>query len=1024
MTVSYRGGAQSRPGTAYVGKCLQAASVSKASIPPRLIKFQFNIYQSYILEFGDAYMRVIVDGAYVTETPQNITAINQALPGRVTVPGHGYANGDWVYIAGVNGMSQINFQTFIISNVTANTFTLLDIFGDIVSTVNFDAYTSGGQTARIYTNKTSPYAAVDLPYLKTVQSADVMSICCVNQQTGAEYPPYDLTRVSASNWTFTKVSFASTIAAPATCTAAASVTTAGTATQYAYCVTAVDPVTGNESIASPIANVTNSVNIAVTAGSITITWATVPGASKYNIYKAPPSYATAVPIGSAFGYAGSSFGNQFVDTNITQDMAVTPPLHLDPFSPSAVLGVNITAGGAAYVQASTTVTISTATGSEAILIPIIVGGQLVAIVVQNAGRGYLPTDTVNIVSGVGSGASATLVLAPADGTYPSVVSYFQQRRVYASTLNNPDTYFMSQTGSYKNFDSSNPPVDADSIIGTPWGTQVNGIQWLQPMPGGLLAATGEDVWQISGINGVGSPVTPAQQAAQAQESNGFSPTVKPLKINYDILYVSSFSSTVYDLVYNFWNNIYAGTDVSVLSNHLFESFNITQWAWAKQPFKVVWATRNDGKFLSLTFLKEQEVVAWARHDTNGLVVGNEVATEPPVNAPYFIVQRYIVGKQQWAYFVERMDNRLWEDPDDVWCVDCGLALGQNAPNATITASQAVGAGNITGGYIAEGGQNYVAPSAQIIDPLGTGSGGSVTFTLTGGVITGFSFVAGQNYSPGTYVTISDATGSDAVFVIAISQNVFFNTSVAVFTPANVGDVIRMGGGIATVTQYLSTTQVVASITTPVKQVIPNDPYNLPVPHNPGEWTITTPVTTITNLGHLEGMQVSALADGVVVAGGSEPTMTVVNGSITLPNPATSVKVGLGYICQYQTLYPEIPGKDTIQGRRKRVAGSTFRLQQTRGATGGCDQPVASTFDSQPEFPWENMQDIPDFTFVNQPGAMMPLWTGDRHIPLQGAWYNHNGFEPAPAFVAVQQTNPLPLTVLAVIPSIEVADDVR
>jgi hypothetical protein len=57
------------------------------------------------------------------------------------------------------------------------------------------AYVSGGTFARIYTNKQSPYAAVDLPYLKVVQSADVMSLCCVNQATGTEYPPYDLTRL-------------------------------------------------------------------------------------------------------------------------------------------------------------------------------------------------------------------------------------------------------------------------------------------------------------------------------------------------------------------------------------------------------------------------------------------------------------------------------------------------------------------------------------------------------------------------------------------------------------------------------------------------------------------------------------------------------------------------------------------------------------------------------------------------------------------------------------------------------------
>src|SRR5882724_1637401 len=61
MVVSYKGGMFSRAGTAYVGPCKQPASAS--SFPPRNIEFTFNIFQSYILEFGDNYMCVVANGA-------------------------------------------------------------------------------------------------------------------------------------------------------------------------------------------------------------------------------------------------------------------------------------------------------------------------------------------------------------------------------------------------------------------------------------------------------------------------------------------------------------------------------------------------------------------------------------------------------------------------------------------------------------------------------------------------------------------------------------------------------------------------------------------------------------------------------------------------------------------------------------------------------------------------------------------------------------------------------------------------
>ena len=1020
MFANYRGGSSSRAGLAYCGKCRQAASAF--STPPRAIRFQFNVFQSYILEFGDGYMSVAANGGYVTETALAVTAATQANPCELTVPGNSFAAGDQVYASGIGGMTQLNGDTFIVAEA-GTSFTLQDIFGIPVNSLDYGAFTSGGAVARLYANLSSPYAAIDLPYLKIVQSADVMSLCCVNQQTGTEYPPVDLQRLAAANWNFETLTFASAIAAPAGVTATATVAGSAPYTQYAYVVTAVDSATGEESVASDVAYITESVDIAATAGSHIIGWSPVPGADQYNIYQAPASYDTAVPIGSNFGYVGFALGTQFVNTNITPDFATTPPLHDNPFARGAVLEVDVTAeGNGSYTQATVGYTVNSATGSGFIGTPIIVNGYLVGFLVQNTGVGFVDGDSIAITdSGGGAGGTVSLVVGPESGTYPSVPNYFQQRRAYAGTLNNPDTYWLSQTGAYLNFDAATPPIDSDAIIGTPWGEQVNGIQWLQSMPGGLLAATGLDTWQVSGTSGAGSLITPAQQSAVAQESNGYSATVQPLKIGYDILFPGATTTAVYDLVYNFWNNIYAGTEISVPSSHLFDNFQIVSWAWARHPFRLVWVTRNDGKFLSLTFLKEPEntLIAWARHDTNGLVVSNAVATEFPVDAPYFIVKRYIVGVQQWAYYLERMDNRAWVGAEDPWCVDAGLSLLQPAPDATLSAAAALGVGDITGGYLANGGTGYVAPTAKVIDPTGLGSGGAVNLVFTsGGAITGFTFVGGQNYSAQTYCQIIDPTGAGAALVLFISQNVLFIASAAVFADNNPGDVIRMGGGIATVTEIISPTQALASIVAPILQTIPNDPNNLPIPAAAGAWTITTPVTTLANLRHLEGMQVAVLADGAVVAGGDQPLITVVNGQITLPNPASDIKVGLPFAVQYQSMHTEMPGEPTIQGKPQMASVVVARVAASRGIQIGANRPVASTLEYQREAPWVQMQDVQDYASVGISANALPLFTGDKPpTPIGGGPQNWNGFENAPGMIAAQQLNPLPMNLLAMIPTV-------
>ena len=155
--------------------------------------------------------------------------------------------------------------------------------------------------------------------------------------------------------------------------------------------------------------------------------------------------------------------------------------------------------------------VSTATGSGLVLEPIVVSGALVGYIVQDGGIGYLSSDTISF-SVTGSGAvapTATLTVGALIGTYPGVPFYFQGRRGYAYTFNEPDTYWLSQPGSYTNFDSRIPTIDSDAMTGTPWAQEVNGIQFAIPMPGGLVVLTGLSAWQLSGVGGAGTPITPS-----------------------------------------------------------------------------------------------------------------------------------------------------------------------------------------------------------------------------------------------------------------------------------------------------------------------------------------------------------------------------------------------------------------------------------------------------------------------------------------------------------------------------------
>jgi hypothetical protein len=1002
--VNVRGGFSSRAGTSWVGPCFQAGTLAK----PRDIPFQFSSTQGYNLEFGDNYMTVVSNGAYVLESQLAITGATATNPCSITVPGNSYNISDMIYITGVEGMPALNNRYARITTISGDILTLDDFFFDNLDAVGYGTYTSGGTVARVY-KLTTPYAAVDLPYLKYTQSVDVMTLTCVNPETGTEYPTYDLTRYSATSWSLTATTYGSSMSPPTGLTATATNTTPPTTspptqlTWYAYCVTSVNAETGDESIASSIVYV-QSVELAAIAGSIVLTWNAVTGASYYNVYKAPAAYDASVPVGSVFGLAGTSYGTQLVDTNITQDFTKTPPLHSNPFARGQISQVTVTAGGSGYTQAGVTYSISTSTGSGAVLAPVVVGGAVVAVIVLNPGSGYRAGNTVTF-TGDGTGATATLSIGPQTGTYPSVANYFQTRRVYANTLNAPATLFFSQTGRYTNMDAGTIPVDSDAIVSTPWGQQVNGVQWLLPMPGGLIVATGLDAWQVTGTGGAFSPITPSSQSAQAQEAYGFSTTVKPIKIGYNILYPTRYNNAIRELEYNFFANIYGGKDISFLSSHLFTFSPIVDSAWSREPNKLIWMVREDGKGVCLTYVKEQQISGYTRYDTNGLFQTVCAVSEPPVDAIYFTVKRYIPGKGKWVYYKERMDDRIWNGPEDCWCVDAGLALAQPTPNAVLSASAVDGTKGISGGTIIAGGSNYTAPTVTVIDPTGSGNGASIGLTVVGGVITAINVLApGENYGAVNAI-ISDSTGHGGAISLSIDRNVTFTASAGVFSSGSVGQVIRMNGGIGVVTTYVSTTSVVASMRAPILVTMPNDPNNLPVPADSGTWTLTQPVSQITNLEHLEGMTVSIVADGGEVA-----QQTVSNGTITLPSPASQVLVGLPFLPQVQGLHAEVQGGPTVQDKRKRASMGTIRVDRSRGVQIGVNQPIAATQQLQQDVPWSHMQEIKEWSPFDVAGNALPLFTGDHTLPLDDDWNTTDGQSAAPGMMAAQQPHPFPMNI--------------
>lgn len=163
------------------------------------IPFQFNDVQSYLMEFTAGHIRFYKDDGVLVEAAKSITGITQADPGVITVASHGLITGDEIFIDSISGMGPLNGKFFLVTYISANTFSLKDIDGNAINTSSYPAYVFGGTISRVV-DVTTPYAEADVSSLQYAQNADVMYIVHKN------YAPMKLTRTSATAFNITTYS--------------------------------------------------------------------------------------------------------------------------------------------------------------------------------------------------------------------------------------------------------------------------------------------------------------------------------------------------------------------------------------------------------------------------------------------------------------------------------------------------------------------------------------------------------------------------------------------------------------------------------------------------------------------------------------------------------------------------------------------------------------------------------------------------------------------------------------------------
>ncbi len=272
--------------------------------------------------------------------------------------------------------------------------------------------------------------------------------------------------------------------------------------------------------------------------------------------------------------------------------------------------------------------------------------------------------------------------------YPRTVVFFEDRLWWASSTNNPDTLWSSQSGLYEDMSFSVLGVDSDAITFPINDNEVSQIQWMQARQ--VMAVGAANKEYRFGASDPDKPTSPSDRKATPQTSEG-SHTIQPKILKDSIFFFQSLGKKLGKMKFDAITENFDVEDATMLSYRLFDSTPVDM-AVQRVPDSIIWTVRTDGVAPTLTYEPKEDVLGWARQ-----IFGNLAAVETPTG----IVESFAVihgGSEDevWAsvkwtinsstvrHIVKFKPRDFGSDIEDAFYVDSGVTYDSVTAASTMT----------------------------------------------------------------------------------------------------------------------------------------------------------------------------------------------------------------------------------------------------------------------------------------------------------------------------------------------------
>lgn len=297
-----------------------------------------------------------------------------------------------------------------------------------------------------------------------------------------------------------------------------------------------------------------------------------------------------------------------------------------------------------------------------------------------------------------------------EGRFPSAVAFKDQRLYLGGGVQNPSRLWASEIGDIYNFGWSNsftPQTSTsstgDSVLQDTSSLDFKIAESQEPIAHlittkGLMALTFSGVFSIEG--GVERPVTPTNVQIKNQSDIGAN-IVRPVRVQDEMYFVNRAGGKLFSCAYSIESDGFRSSDVSKMADHI-ASIGIVEIAYQREPNSILYVVLADGTMATLTIDREENVIAWSRHVTDGEVESVVAVPEKGNDQVWMIVRRDINGSS--VRQVERFEPTVTMDSAIIGTQPGGADVWAGLDHLEGKQVQVVGDGQYMGTFTVHGGE--------------------------------------------------------------------------------------------------------------------------------------------------------------------------------------------------------------------------------------------------------------------------------------------------------------------------------